>query len=126
MEEAKSIADLYLNSPAPFSDTVAALNDLPDVSHGDDAVFERFALQVQSLMGLLKTLGPEGGAGLKCHSHVAHLLSKLPPERRSDFRRYVSKTRDHYALEDFAEYRNLESVLLQATTVRVSQIEHES
>ncbi|XP_057695896.1 uncharacterized protein LOC130918045 [Corythoichthys intestinalis] len=105
LEEAKLIADSYLNSPTPYSDTLLALNekfgqphkialskiasvlDSPDVRRGDIAAFERFALHVQSLVGLLKTLGADGEAELRCGSHVARLLGKLPPEQRADFRR---------------------------------------
>ncbi len=32
---------------------------------------QKYALQVQSLIGLLKTLGPEGDIELNCGSHVA-------------------------------------------------------
>lgn len=99
LEEARLIADTYLNSPTPFSDTMAALNDKfgqphqialrriaavldsPDIRRGDVAAFERFAPQVQSLVGMLRTLGSEGEAELQCGSHVARLLSKLPPEQ---------------------------------------------
>lgn len=97
LEEAQLITDAYLNSPTPFSDTMAALNDKfgqphqialrriapvwdsPDIGQGD--AFEKFALQVPSLVGMLRTLGSEGEAELQCGSHVAHLLSKLPPEQ---------------------------------------------
>lgn len=105
LEEARLIADVYLNSPTPFSDTMAALNDkfgqphqialkriaavmdAPDIRRGDVAAFERFALQIQSLVGMLRTLGSEGEVELQCGSHVARLLSKLPPEQRTEFRR---------------------------------------
>lgn len=105
LEEARLIADAYLNSATPFTDTMEALNDkfgqphqivlrciaammdLPDIRHGDVSAFERFALQIQSLVGMLRTLGPEGEVELHCGSHVARLLSKLPPEQRAEFRR---------------------------------------
>lgn len=100
-EEAKLIADSHLNSATPYTDTMSALHerfdqphqivlkkitsvlDSPDVRRGDTA-FERFALDVQSLVGLLKTLGTDGDVELRCGSHV---LCKLPPEQRADFRR---------------------------------------
>ncbi|KAJ8016198.1 hypothetical protein DPEC_G00004700 [Dallia pectoralis] len=105
LEEARLIADSYLNSPVPYSDTMAALTerfgqphqialrristvmDSPDIRRGDVAAFDRFALQVRSLVGMLQTLGPEGDVELRCGSHVARLLGKLPPDQRADFRR---------------------------------------
>lgn len=128
LEEAKLIADAYLNSPVPFSDTMDALNDKfgqphqialrriaavmdsPDVRRGDIAAFERFALQIQSLVGMLRTLGPEGAVELQCGSHVARLLSKLPPEQRAEFRRcmFHQGTRTH-TLTDLSEWLKYES-----------------
>ncbi len=106
-EEARMIADAYLNSSTPFTDTMAALHDKfgqphqlalrkiasvlesPDIKRGDISAFQRFALHVQSLVGLLKTLGRDGELELSCGSHVARLLSKLPPEQRAEFRRHM-------------------------------------
>ncbi len=86
----------FLNSATPYSDTMAALNDkfgqphhialnrtasvmdLLGVHQGDTAAFEKFALQVRSSVGILKTLGTEGEAELKCGSHVVCLQSNLP------------------------------------------------
>ncbi|XP_067287597.1 uncharacterized protein [Pseudorasbora parva] len=107
LEEAKMIADANLNSPTPFTDTMLALCekygqphqlalrritsvlDSPDIRRGDIPAFQRFALQVQSLVGLLRTLGRDGELELSCGSHVARLLSKLPPEQRAEFRRHM-------------------------------------
>ncbi len=101
------IADAYLNSPTPFTDTMAALHDKfgqphqlalrkiasvlesPDIKRGDISAFQRFVLQVQSLVGLLKTLGRDGELELSCGSHVVRLLSKLPPEQRAEFHRHM-------------------------------------
>lgn len=101
------IADAYLNSPTPFTDSMAALHEKfgqphqlalrrialvlesPDIKRGDISAFQRFALQVQSLVGLLRTLGRDGELELSCGSHVARLLYKLPPEQRADFRRHM-------------------------------------
>ncbi|CAI5677376.1 unnamed protein product [Oreochromis niloticus] len=65
LEEARLIADAYLNSTTPFTDTMEALNDKfgqphqivlrhiaammdsPDIRRGDVSAFERFALQIQ-------------------------------------------------------------------------------
>lgn len=128
LEEARLIADAYLNSPTPFSDTMAVLSDKfgqphqialkriaavldsPDIRRGDIYAFEKFALQVQSLVGVLRTLGPEGEVELQCGSHVARLLSKLPPESRAEFRRcmFHRGTQTH-TLPDLSEWLKYES-----------------
>ncbi|KAL0196824.1 hypothetical protein M9458_005364, partial [Cirrhinus mrigala] len=89
-----------MNSPTPFTDTMAALHDKfgqlhqlalrkiagvlesPDIKRGDISAFQKFALQVQ-------TLGCDGELELSCGSHVARLLNKLPPEQRAEFRRHM-------------------------------------
>lgn len=128
LEEAKLIADAYLNSPNPYSDTMSALHDkfghphqlalkkiasvleTPEVRRGDTMAFQKFSLQIQSLVGLLRTLGPEGEIELNCGSHVARLLSKLPPEQRADFRRHQFKQLGAtHTLHDLAEWLRYES-----------------
>ncbi|KAG1926322.1 guanine nucleotide-binding protein G(I)/G(S)/G(O) subunit gamma-2 [Pimephales promelas] len=65
---------------------------------------------IQSLVGLLQTLGPEGEIELNCGSHVARLLSKLPPEQRADFRRHQFKQLGAtHTLHDLAEWLRYES-----------------
>lgn len=98
-EEARLIADSYLNSSTPYTlhdkfgqphqlalKKIASILEAPEIRHGDSAAFQRFSLQIQSPVGLLKTLGPEGEIELKCGCHVASLLSKLLMEQRADFR----------------------------------------
>lgn len=81
----------------------------PDVQSGDTKAFECFALQIQALVGLLKTLGTEE-VELRCGSHVARLLTKLPPELRSSFRRHMSyEPGVVYTLLDFAKWLKFES-----------------
>ncbi|XP_056243730.1 uncharacterized protein LOC130176585 [Seriola aureovittata] len=128
LEEACLVADSYLHSPTPYSDTMAALNEKfgqpyqvalkridsvmtsPDICRGDTAAFERFALRVQSLVGMLKTLGPAGEIELQCGSHVARLLSKLPLEMRSDFRRCMFRSPGTtYTLQDFTDWLQYET-----------------
>ncbi|XP_055015378.1 uncharacterized protein LOC129410669 [Boleophthalmus pectinirostris] len=128
LEEAKLIADAYLHSPTPFTDTMNALNDKlgqphqlalrriaavmdsPDIRRGDVVAFERFALQIQSLVGMLKTLGPDGAVELQCGSHVARLLSKLPSEQRAEFRRCMfNRSGQTYTLDDLATWLKYES-----------------
>ncbi|XP_053710099.1 uncharacterized protein LOC128752671 [Synchiropus splendidus] len=127
-DEAKLIADAYLNSPTPYTHTMMALHDkfgqphhlalrkiasvleAPEVRRGDAAAFQRFSLQIQSLVGLLQTLGPEGEIELNCGSHVARLLSKLPPEQRADFRRHQGKQpRAGHTLYELSEWLRYES-----------------
>lgn len=80
LDEARLVADSYLNSPFPYSDTMAALNerfgqphklalkkiakvmDSPDIRRGDIEAFDKFALQIRALVGMLETLGDEGEA----------------------------------------------------------------
>lgn len=126
--EARLIADSFLNSPSPYTDTmealtdrygrphqlalnkIAAVMDSPDIQSGDTRSFESFALQVQALVGLLKTLGTEGEVELRCGSHVARLLTKLPPELRAAFRRSVSNEPGAlYTLIDLAKWLKFES-----------------
>lgn len=103
LEEASLIADSYLTSVTPYSDTMTALNerfgqphqlalkriaqvmDAPDIKRGDHEAFQRFALQIRALVGMLETLGVEGEVELKCGSHVARLLGKLPPDPAQTF-----------------------------------------
>ncbi|XP_052415143.1 uncharacterized protein LOC127959801 [Carassius gibelio] len=128
LEEACLIADSYINSPMPYSDTMAALNekfgqphqvalkriadvmDSPEIRRGDTAAFEKFALHVQSLVGMLKTLGSDGEVELRCGSHVARLLTKLPPELRANFRRQMfHRPGSTHTLLDLAEWLQYES-----------------
>lgn len=59
---------------------------------------------------MLKTLGSEGEAQSQCGSHVARLLSKLPPEQRAEFHRYMfyRGTQTH-TLPDLSEWLKYES-----------------
>lgn len=128
LEEARLIADSFLNSPYPFSDTMAALNerygqphrlalqkiaqvmDSPDIKRGDAESFERFALLIQSLVGMLQTLGREGQAELSCGSHVERLLSKLPAEMRAAFRRQLGRRAGTaYTLMELADWLHYEA-----------------
>ncbi|XP_073782539.1 uncharacterized protein [Danio rerio] len=128
LEEACLIADSFINSPRPYTDTmnaltekfgqphhialrrIAALMESPEIKRGDLMAFERFSLHVQSLVGMLQTLGPDGDVELSCGSHVARLLTKLPIEMRANFRR----SRFHHprhtpTLLDLAEWLRYES-----------------
>ncbi len=89
---------------------IAVVMDSPEIRRGDTTAFERFALQVQSLVGMLKTLGPDGEVELRCGSHVARLLTKLPPDLRANFRRLMfHRQGSTHTLLDLAEWLQYES-----------------
>ncbi|KAJ8403170.1 hypothetical protein AAFF_G00353870 [Aldrovandia affinis] len=101
-EEALLIADSYSNSPCPYSDTMASLIQ----------GFRKFALRVRALVGMLEQLGEDGHIELRCGSHVARLLRKLPQDLRATFRRYLYSWRDGVpSLMDFAEWLEYELVI---------------
>ncbi len=72
LDEARLVADSYFNSPFPYRDTMAALTerfgqsyklalrriakvmDAPDIQRGDTAAFDKFTLQIRSLVGVLE------------------------------------------------------------------------
>ncbi len=128
LEEACLIADSFINSPQPYTDTMAALTekygqphhvalkriaavmDSPEIRRGDIAAFERFSLHVQSLVGMLQTLGLDGEVELRCGSHVARLLTKLPMEMRANFRRQMFHRPGHtHTLLNLAEWLRYDS-----------------
>lgn len=79
--------------------------DAPDIKRGDHEAFQRFALQIRALVGMLETLGLEGEVELKCGSHVARLLGKLLPELRVDFRRHLYyQSHSVYTLPEFSKW----------------------
>ena len=89
---------------------IASVLEAPEVKRGDTAAFQKFSLNVQSLVGLLQTLGSEGDIELSCGSHVARLLSKLPPEQRAEFRRHQCKQPGTtHTLYDLSEWLRHES-----------------
>lgn len=101
------IADAYLNSPAPFTGTMAVLHEKfcqlhqlalrritrvlesPDKKRGEISAFQKFSLHMQSLLGLLRTVEHDSELELNCGSHVACLLRKLSPEQRAEFCRHM-------------------------------------
>lgn len=125
LDEARLVADSYLNSPYPYSDTMAALNERFGQPHklalkkiakvmdycpgGDIEAFDRFALQIRALVGMLETLG-DGESELRCGSHVERLLSKLPAEMRSGFRRQMyHRPGSVYNLCEFSKWLQYEA-----------------
>uniref|UniRef100_A0AAV2L8F0 Gag protein n=1 Tax=Knipowitschia caucasica TaxID=637954 RepID=A0AAV2L8F0_KNICA len=89
---------------------IAHVMDSPDIRRGDTEGFERFALQIRALVGMLQTLGQEGEIELRCGSHVARLLSKLPTEMRSEFKRYMCRNATAvYDMIEFSAWLQLET-----------------
>uniref|UniRef100_A0AAV2MHW6 Uncharacterized protein n=1 Tax=Knipowitschia caucasica TaxID=637954 RepID=A0AAV2MHW6_KNICA len=80
----------------------------PAIKSGDAEAFDSFALSVQSLVGMLRTLEGTVGYELRCGSHVDRLLSKMSPVHRDGFVASRSK-QDQQAV-----------TLLQTTSERVS------
>ncbi len=88
----------------------------PPLRLGDANAFDSFALSVQSLVGMLKTLEGQNGYELMCGSHVDRLLSKLPPAYHDSFvENCLSKgilqtgTDKTYALHDLATWLEIKS-----------------
>ena len=123
LEDALLIADSYCNSRYPYTNTMASLTELYGQPHrlalqrinevlaespvksGDSRGFRLFALKVRALVGMLDQLGREGRTELECGSHVSRLLSKLPHDMRTQFKRYVDPIRTPIpTLLDFAEW----------------------
>ncbi|KAF7648707.1 hypothetical protein LDENG_00152840 [Lucifuga dentata] len=144
VDEARLIADAYLNSPTPYTNTLVALHEkfgqphqlalkkiasvleAPDVRLGDSVAFQKFVLQVQSLVGLLETLGPEGRIELQCGSHVAQLLSKLPPEQWAKFCHHMYRqcgtTHTLHDLSDWLCYESWCQSYDEQSSVRSGQV----
>ncbi|KAJ8395307.1 hypothetical protein AAFF_G00032920 [Aldrovandia affinis] len=91
---------------------IAELMEEPTIRSGDTAGFRKFALRVRALVGMLEQLGEDGRIELRCGSHVARLLRKLPQDLRATFRRYLYSRRDGVpSLMDFAEWLEYELVI---------------
>lgn len=84
---------------------IAEMMDGPSVASGDGKAFRMFALWVHSLVSMLEQLGRKGNVELECCSHVSRLLSKLPHDLRSSFRRFIHPHRVPIpTLLDFADW----------------------
>lgn len=140
LEEALLVADSYSNSSFPFTNTMRALNkmygqphqlalqriaelmDGPNIRSGDVKAFRMFGLQVRSLVSMLEQLGQKGNVELECGSHVSRLMSKLPHDLRSSFKRY---THPLYVtiptLLDFADWLEYELQVQEDHTDYTSQ-----
>lgn len=133
------IADSYSNSLFPYSDTMASLTkhcgqphqlsvqriaelmEEPAIRAGDTATFRRFALRVRALVGMLEQLGEDGRTELKCGSHVARLMRKLPQDLRATFQRHHHSWKAGIpSLMDFTQWLDYEEEI-GSTRYRMSR-----
>ncbi len=81
----QALQDKYGQPRQLVQSELGAIMNSPPLRLGDANAFDSFALSVQSLVGMLKTLEGQNGYELMCGSHVDRLLSKLPPAYRDSF-----------------------------------------
>ncbi|XP_073715795.1 uncharacterized protein [Misgurnus anguillicaudatus] len=134
LPSAYKLAQAYMYHPNPYTAALQALQDKygqsrqlvqselgailnsPQVRSGDPEAFDNFALSVQSLVGMLRSLEGQNGYELRCGSHVDRLLSKLPINYRDAFVEYSinrgilrTGTDQTYTLEDLSVWLQLKS-----------------
>nr|XP_054592272.1 uncharacterized protein LOC129157132 [Nothobranchius furzeri] len=134
LPSAHKLAQAFMYDPKPYTSALQALQDkyrqprqlvqselgailnLPPVRFGDPDGFDNFALSVQALVGMLRSLEGENGYELKCGSHVDRLLNKLPANYRDSFVEYslnsgilTTGTDKTYTLSDFSTWLQLKS-----------------
>ncbi|KAI4886256.1 hypothetical protein NFI96_006961 [Prochilodus magdalenae] len=106
LPSAYKLAQAYMHDPMPYTSALQALQDKygqprqlvqselgaifnsSPIKFGDPEAFDNFALSVQALVGMLRSLEGENGYELRCGSHVDRLLSKLPANYRDSFVEY--------------------------------------
>ncbi|KAK7916727.1 hypothetical protein WMY93_012488 [Mugilogobius chulae] len=134
LPSAYKLAQAYMHDPRPYTSALQALQDkygqprqlvqselgailnLPQIKAGDPEAFDNFALSVQALVGMLRSLEGENGYELRCGSHVDRLLSKLPANYRDGFVEYSinqgilqTGTDKTYTLFDLSAWLQLKS-----------------
>ncbi len=82
------LQEKYGQSRQLVQSELGAIMSAPPLKMGDFNAFDSFALSVQSLVGMLRTLEGQNGYELMCGSHVDRLLAKLPPAYRDSFVEY--------------------------------------
>ncbi len=107
----QALQDKYGQPRQLIQSELGAILSTPPLKLGDANAFDSFALSVQSLNGMLRTLEGQTGYELLCGSHVDRLLSKLPPAYRDIFVEYClsrgilqTGTDKTYTLPDFADW----------------------
>lgn len=156
LPSALQLAKAYMHDPTPYTSALQALQDkygqprqlvqrelgailnAPALKMGDTNAFDSFALSVQSLVGMLKTLEGQNGIELHCGSHVDRLLL-MPPTYHHGFVEYClghrilqTGTDRTYTLQDLATWLQTKSqakrissraaALYQADTTRPERI----
>ncbi|KAI4884383.1 hypothetical protein NFI96_011230, partial [Prochilodus magdalenae] len=134
LPSAYKLAQAYMHDPMPYTSALQALQDKygqprqlvqselgaifnsSPIKFGDPEAFDNFALSVQALVGMLRSLEGENGYELRCGSHVDRLLSKLPANYRDSFVEYSlnhgilrTGTDKTYTLSDFSMWLQLKS-----------------
>lgn len=84
----QALQDKYGQPRQLVQSELGAIMNTPPLKMSDDNAFNSFALLVQSLVGMLRTLEGQNGYKLMCGSHVDRLLSKLPSAYRDGFVKY--------------------------------------
>lgn len=131
---ALQLAKAYMHDPRPYTMAMQALQEkygqprqlvqselgailnAPALKFGDSEAFDAFALSIQSLMGMLRTLEGQNGYELRCGSHVDRLLSKMLPSYRDGFVEYCltqgilqTGTDQTYTLPDLSSWLQMKS-----------------
>uniref|UniRef100_A0AAV2LK59 Uncharacterized protein n=1 Tax=Knipowitschia caucasica TaxID=637954 RepID=A0AAV2LK59_KNICA len=84
----KALQDKYGQPRQLVQSELGTILSMPAFKPGDFAAFDSFALAVQSLVGMLRSLEGHNSYELMCGSHVDRLLSKMPPHLRDSFVEY--------------------------------------
>lgn len=134
LPSALQLAKAYMHDPRPYTAAMQALQDkygqprqlvqselgailnAPALKFGDSEAFDAFALSIQTLVGMLRTLEGQNGYELRCGSHVDRLLGKMPPSYRDGFVEYClnqgilrTGTDQTYTLPDLSVWLQMKS-----------------